>query len=58
MGRTDRTEIDMKLGDLMVEAKLTETNFPTAPAGMIEQYRDVDDILDLTELPRSGDAFP
>ena len=48
----------MKLGDLMVEAKLTETNFPTAPAGMIEQYRDVDDILDLTELPRSGDAFP
>jgi restriction endonuclease-like protein len=30
-GRTDRTEIDMKLGDLMVEAKLTETDFQTAP---------------------------
>ena len=57
-GKTDRTEIDMKLGDLMVEAKLTETNFQTAPAGMIERYRDVEDVLDLTELPRSGDAFP
>jgi hypothetical protein len=31
-GRTDRTEIDMKLGTLMVEAKLTETDFQTAPA--------------------------
>ena len=31
-GRTDRTEIDMKLGDLLVEAKLTETDFQTAPA--------------------------
>jgi hypothetical protein len=31
-GRTDRTEIDLKLGELMVEAKLTETDFQTAPA--------------------------
>ena len=57
-GKTDRTEIDMKLGDLMVEAKLTETNFQTAPARMIERYRDVEEALDLTELPRSRDAFP
>jgi hypothetical protein len=57
-GKTDCTEIDMKLGDLMVEAKLTETNFQTAPARMIERYRDVEEVLDLTELPRSGDAFP
>lgn len=28
-GKTDRTEIDMQLGDLMVEAKLTETDFQT-----------------------------
>jgi len=28
--RTDRTEIDMKLGDLMVEAKLTEADFRRA----------------------------
>jgi hypothetical protein len=49
-GKTDRTEIDMKLGELMVEAKLTETNFQTATAGMIERYRDVEEVLDLTEL--------
>jgi len=26
-GRTDRTEVDMKLGRLLVEAKLTESDF-------------------------------
>ena len=56
-GKTDRTEIDMKLGDLMVEAKLTETNFQTAPAAMIERYRDVEEVLDLRELTRSGEGF-
>jgi hypothetical protein len=56
-GNTDRTEIDMKLGDLMVEAKLTETDFQTAPARMIERYRDIEEVLDPRELTRSGDAF-
>ena len=54
-GRTDRTEIDMKLGDLMVEAKLTETDFQTAPARMIERYRDLDEVFDQEELMMSGD---
>ncbi len=31
-GKMDRTEIDMRLGDLLVEAKLTESGFQTAPA--------------------------
>jgi hypothetical protein len=57
-GKTDRTEIDMKLGDLLVEAKLTETDFQTAPAAMIERYRDVEEVLDLSELTRAGDGFP
>jgi hypothetical protein len=57
-GRTDRTEIDMKLGDLLVEAKLTETDFQTAPARMIERYRDLDEVLDRQELMMSGDAVP
>jgi hypothetical protein len=55
-GRTDRTEIDMKLGNLMVEAKLTETGFQTAPARMIERYRDLDEVFDREELMMSGDA--
>jgi len=45
-GRTDRTEIDMKLGDLLVEAKLTEADFQTAPAKMIERYRDLHEVFD------------
>ena len=57
-GKTDRTEIDMKLGDLMVEAKLTETDFQTAPARMIERYRDLDEVFDRQELMMSGDAVP
>ena len=56
-GKTDRTEIDMKLGDLMVEAKLTETGFQTAPARMIERYRDLEEVFDLAELMVSGDIF-
>ncbi len=56
-GRTDRTEIDMKLGDLMVEAKLTETDFQTAPAAIIERYRDLEEVLDPRQLTRSADAF-
>jgi restriction endonuclease-like protein len=57
-GRTDRTEIDMRLGDLMVEAKLTETDFQTASARMIERYRDLEEVFDAEELTRSGDMFP
>jgi hypothetical protein len=51
--RTDRTEIDMKLGDLMIEAKLTETDFQTAPAKMIRRYRDLDEVFDPEELMMS-----
>jgi len=56
-GKTDRTEIDMKIGDLMVEAKLTETDFQKAPARMIERYRDIDEVFVFRELRKSGDAF-
>jgi hypothetical protein len=52
-GKTDRTEIDMKLGDLMVEAKLTEPDFQTASAKMIRRYRDLDEVFDAEELTLS-----
>jgi hypothetical protein len=53
-GKTDRTEIDMKLGDLIVEAKLTETSFQVAPARMIERYRDLREVFDSEELMMSN----
>jgi hypothetical protein len=56
-GRTDRTEVDMKLGELLVEAKLTEADFQSAPARMIERYRDIQELVEVASLPRSGDAI-
>jgi hypothetical protein len=49
---TDRTEIDLQLGDLFVEAKLTESNFQTATLRLIERYRDLETIFELTRLPQ------
>jgi hypothetical protein len=56
-GKVDRTEIDMKLGDLLIEAKLTETHFQTAPSARLERYRDFEEVFDSDELPRSGDSI-
>jgi hypothetical protein len=49
---TDRTEIDLQLNNLFLEAKLTESNFQTAAPRLIERYRDLETIFDLTRLPR------
>jgi hypothetical protein len=48
----DRTEIDLQLGNLYLEAKLTESNFQNATPRLIERYRDLETIFDLTRLPR------
>jgi hypothetical protein len=53
-GKMDQTEIDMKLGDLLIEAKLTEADFQTAPSKMIERYRDLDEVFDPREFTMSG----
>ena len=41
----DRTEIDLQLGTLFVEAKLTESNFQTANLRLIERYRDLETVF-------------
>ena len=43
--RVDQTEVDMKLGDLLVEAKLTETGFQAASDSKIARYRDVEEVF-------------
>jgi pimeloyl-ACP methyl ester carboxylesterase len=53
----DRTEVDMKLGDLLVEAKLTETGFQAARMEKLERYRDFEDVFHVSELARSGDSI-
>jgi len=51
-GRFDRTEVDMRWGGLLVEAKLTEGDFQTRAAAIVEGYRDFDAVFDRERLPR------
>lgn len=51
-GRFDRTEVDMRLGSLLVEAKLTEGDFQAREAGIVESYRDFDAVFERELLPR------
>jgi hypothetical protein len=52
-GRSDRTEVDMRLGSLLVEAKLTEGDFQTRAAAVVEGYRDFDAVFERELLPRA-----
>jgi hypothetical protein len=54
-GKVDRTEVDLRLGTLLAEAKLTETDFQTAPLRMVERYRDFDSVFEGNRLrPHAG----
>jgi hypothetical protein len=48
----DRTEIDLRLDNLFLEAKLTESSFQTAAPRLIERYRDLEVVFDPDRLPR------
>jgi hypothetical protein len=55
-GMKDSTEVDMKIGDLLVEAKLTESHFQWASPKLISRYRDLETVFDGSELPiRNGE---
>jgi len=47
----DRTEIDLHLSPLLVEAKLTESDFQRAPLSAVERYPAFSEIFDLPSLP-------
>jgi hypothetical protein len=46
----------MRVGDLLVEAKLTEVDFQFAPMRLVERYRAVDEVFDreMLEVTRRG----
>jgi len=56
-GMVERTEVDMKLGDVLFEAKLTEGNFQVQDAGLVQQYRDLKQVFECRKLPRQGKHF-
>jgi hypothetical protein len=54
-GKSDNTEVDMKIGEQLVEAKLTESDFQWASPNLISRYRDLETVFDRSELPtRNG----
>jgi len=50
--RLDRTEVDLTLGRLFLEAKLTESDFQTAAPALLQSYRDLEAVFDPERLPR------
>jgi restriction endonuclease-like protein len=55
--KVDRTEVDMRLGDLLVEAKLTEADFQRCDREALETYRDFHEVFEVRELPLDGDML-
>ena len=53
----DRSEVDLRLGDLWVEAKLTEGDFQTARPAMIHRYRDLEEVFEVACLPLRNERF-
>jgi hypothetical protein len=56
-GRQDNTEIDMKVDDLLVEAKLTESDFQSAKFDLVHRYRDLETVFDISELRVRNDRY-
>ena len=56
-GCVDRTEIDMKLGTLLVESKLTETDFQIQRPAIVESYCDFCVVFDQESLPRLNGQY-
>ena len=51
-GKFDRTEVDMRLGTLLVEAKLTESDFQSREIEIVKGYRDFDEVFQKGLLPK------
>ena len=56
-GKFDRTEVDLRLGNLLVEAKLTESDFQSTKQEVLQAYRDFADVFDRRRLPQTGDRY-
>jgi len=56
-GAVERTEVDMKLGDVFFEAKLTEGDFQVQDARIVQQYRDLKEVFECRKLPKQGKRY-
>ena len=53
----ERTEIDMKLGNVLFEAKLTEADFQMQRAELVEGYRDLREVFAWRQLPKTEKKY-
>jgi hypothetical protein len=53
----ERTEVDLRIGDLLIEAKLTEAEFQRAPRIRVEGYRDFESAFDAPLLPQTAESY-
>lgn len=53
----DRTEVDLRLGDVLIEAKLTESDFQSATRKTLLAYRDFSEVFDERRLPQRQDRY-
>jgi hypothetical protein len=53
----DCTEVDLRIGDLMIEAKLTEADFQLARFELAERYCDFEAVFDPSCLPKKGNKL-
>jgi hypothetical protein len=56
-GRCDRTEVDLRLGNLLIEAKLTENDFQSARKNVLLAYRDFFAVFDRQELRQAENHY-
>ena len=53
-GLVERTEVDMRVGSLLVEAKLTESDFQCAAMRLVERYVGFDEVFERGLLEERG----
>jgi hypothetical protein len=56
-GKVDRTEVDLRLGNLLIEAKLTESDFQRVGKRVLTTYRDFRDVFVVEQLPQTKTHF-
>ena len=56
-GKVDSTEIDMRTDDIIIEAKLTESDFTKKTKDRIEAYRDFEEVFEASALPQDNDKY-
>lgn len=56
-GLFDRTEVDLKLGTLLIEAKLTESDFQCRDVEVLHGYRDFKEVFDSRALHQARGKY-